>query len=185
MSRAFNVPNTLTLFRILLIPVFAVSLAKGDYKLALTSFTLAAVTDALDGFTARRFNQQTLVGTVLDPLADKLLVATAFVALGVLKLIPLWLLAIVITRDVIIAIGMGLFAMKHISVELKPSLVSKCTTTFQLLTIVFALAALVWHLSWPQKWVWVITGLFTIVSGAHYIYISMSYLNDETALSQE
>ena len=178
MSKTFNIPNTLTLFRILLIPVFVVSLAKGNYNMALATFSIAALTDALDGFSARHFNQQTLVGTILDPLADKLLVATAFIALGLLKLIPLWLLAIVITRDVIIAIGMLLFTMKHITIELKPSLVSKFTTTFQLLTIVFALAALVWHLSWPQQWVWVITGVLTVISGTHYIYIGMTYLNE-------
>ena len=173
-QQIFNIPNTLTSFRILLIPVFVMSLAKGNYGLALIFFSAAAITDLLDGFAARYWNQKTLLGTILDPIADKLLVATAFITMTILGWLPLWLMGIILLRDVVIGLGMGYLYIKQISVHLSPSLISKFTTTFQLLTVVFALTAKVWSLPWPQAWIWMITAVLTLLSGMHYVYVGVA-----------
>jgi len=181
MSQILNIPNMLTSFRILLIPVFVIGLAKENYGVALASFSVAAITDALDGFAARYWNQKTILGTILDPIADKLLLATAFIAIAILGWIPLWLMGIVLCRDAVIGLGIGYFSAKHISVHLSPSLISKFTTAFQLLTVFFALSVKIWNLSWSQMWLWVIVAILTFLSGAHYIYIGTSYLSNKNS----
>ena len=88
-NRPVNLPNALTVIRILLIPLFLYKVIQGDIGFATVVYVTAAITDGLDGFIARNWNMQTELGTFLDPLADKLLVATSFVALAVLQIIPL------------------------------------------------------------------------------------------------
>ena len=107
---------------------------------ALLVFSIAAVSDGLDGLFARYFNQYSVLGAYLDPIADKLLLVSAFVSLAVLKIIPPWLTVIVISRDIMIVIGILIFAMIDIPIEMKPSLVSKCTTVAQLSTIFLTLS---------------------------------------------
>ena len=93
--------------RILLTPLFVIFLIRGLYVPALFVFTIAAVSDGLDGFIARVFNQRTILGAYLDPIADKLLLSSAFVSLAVLDILPAWLTVIVISRDVIIFMGIA------------------------------------------------------------------------------
>ncbi|MBW2175094.1 MAG: CDP-alcohol phosphatidyltransferase family protein [Deltaproteobacteria bacterium] len=97
-----NIPNTLTLLRILLTPLFAIFLIKHLFDFALLVFAIAALSDGVDGFIARVFRQKTTLGAFLDPAADKLLLVTAFVTLAIQEQIPSWLSVLVITRDVII-----------------------------------------------------------------------------------
>ncbi len=166
-----NIPNGLTLIRILLTPLFVIFLLKHLYSSALIVFTIAGISDGLDGFIARYFNQRTTLGAYLDPIADKLLLTAAYVSLAVLNMIPPWLTVIVISRDVLIAIGMFIFAMTNIRVEIKPSIVSKCTTSAQLLTVFLTLlqteiqgvSVITYSLYW-------LTAVLTIMSGLHYVY---------------
>jgi cardiolipin synthase len=149
------------------------------FSFALLVFSIAAVSDGLDGLLARCFNQYSLLGAYLDPIADKLLLVSAFVSLAVLKIIPPWLTVIVISRDIMIVIGILIFTMTHIPFEMKPSLVSKCTTVAQLFTIFLTLldpqipgSHIMKHLLF-----WITAGL-TITSGLHYIYFGLNLLQN-------
>jgi cardiolipin synthase (CMP-forming) len=180
-NRAISIPNILTLLRILLTPLFIILLLRHLYPQGLLVFALAGISDALDGFIARYFNQRTRLGAYLDPLADKLLLVSALVCLAVLKVLPAWLAVIVITRDVIIVLGIAILTITEMPYEVEPSIVSKCTTTVQLLTI----AAILLHQSFgllsaaltPLYW---ITACLTILSGLHYIYLGMVILQEES-----
>src|SRR5262245_33937545 len=100
-----NVPNALTLIRIMCVPLFLTLLTSGDYRLALLVFVLAGITDGLDGLIARVTNARTQLGAHLDPAADKLLLISTYIALGILGDVPLQLMILVIVRDVIILGG--------------------------------------------------------------------------------
>src|SRR6266478_5706796 len=138
-----NLPNFLTLLRILTIPVFLEFLSYHFYWEALVVFALGGVTDFLDGFTARRMNQQTALGAYLDPVADKLLVITSFIMLGLIDGIPEWLAVVVVSRDILILIGYGIiYLLVEERPPVKPSLIGKYSTMLQLLTLGVSLALL-------------------------------------------
>jgi cardiolipin synthase len=165
--------------RILLTPLFVIFLLRNMFSFALLVFSIAAVSDGLDGLLARCFNQYSLLGAYLDPIADKLLLVSAFVSLAVLKIIPPWLTVIVISRDIMIVIGLLIFTMTHISIEMKPSLVSKCTTVAQLFTIFLTLLdpQIPGAHIMKQLLFW-ITAVLTITSGLHYIYFGLNLLHN-------
>ncbi len=180
-----SIPNILTVIRILLTPLFVIFLLRNLFSFALLVFTIAAISDALDGLFARYFNQHTALGAYLDPIADKLLLTSAFVSLAILKIVPGWLTVIVISRDILILLGVAIFAMTNINFEVKPSIASKCTTVAQLSTVFLALL----HPKLPDLYMiqlslyWLTAGL-TIISGLHYIYIGMNIIQDVSENSQ-
>lgn len=139
-NSTINIPNILTVIRILLIPLFVIFLLKDMFHFALLVFTVAAISDGLDGLFARYLDQRTLLGAYLDPLADKLLLSSTFIVLAVIKIVPAWLAVIVISRDILIVLAHAIFALANISIEIKPRITSKCTTVFQMLTIFFSVA---------------------------------------------
>ena len=102
-----NLPNTLTLIRILTVPIFLECLAYHLYWEALVVFAIGGITDFFDGLTARWLNQQTALGAYLDPVADKLLVISSFIMLGLIDGIPMWLTVVVVVRDILIVVGYG------------------------------------------------------------------------------
>lgn len=174
---SISIPNILTLLRILLTPLFIILLLGRAYNLALIIFILAGLSDGLDGLIARCLNQRTAIGSYLDPVADKLLLVSAYIVLAVLNVIPDWVAVIVISRDVIISLGIAVFTMMEKTYEVRPSLISKFTTTAQILTVILALfdpeqsrLAIVYL---PVLWA---TSAVTIISGIHYIYIGMGIL---------
>ncbi len=177
-----NVPNILTLIRILLTPLFVILLLKDMFPMALLVFAIAGISDGLDGFIARYFNQRTSLGAYLDPAADKLLLTSAFVTMAVMKVIPAWLAVIVISRDVIIVMGIAILTLFQKAYEVRPSLISKLTTTCQIVTVLASLfdpqKTLLAPL--PQVLFWA-TALVTIVSGLHYIFIGMNILQEPAA----
>jgi len=168
--------NKVTLIRILIIPIFVVCLMyytpQNDYfrYLALIIFILAVLTDALDGFIARRTNQHSELGSYLDPIADKLLIIVAFISLSVMSnlpskiIIPGWATLLVITRDVVILLGASLIHIVKGKFKVAPSLLGKITTFSQMLTIVSVLGNFpYWHII-----LYCAIG-FTILSGTDYI----------------
>jgi cardiolipin synthase (CMP-forming) len=172
-----SIPNFLTLIRIVLIPWFAILLINGSLNQALWVFAGAAVTDGLDGFTARWFSQKTHLGALLDPIADKLLLSTAFITLAIMHEIPVWLSVIVISRDVVIVFGVGILFFSQIQVEMKPTVYSKMTTLFQLLLILLVLSSGYIHLDNTVRQVMVLATLvLTIFSGLHYLYTGLKIL---------
>lgn len=172
-----NIPNILTIARILTTPLFVILLMKNLFLLALVVFALAAISDGLDGFIARYFNQRTVMGAYLDPIADKFLLSAAFITLAILEIIPAWLTVIVISRDILILVGIAIFSINDIKVTIKPSMVSKVTTAIQLGTIFIVLLG--FHFSAvtiaEQPALWITAGL-TMLSGIHYIIAGISIL---------
>ncbi len=175
-----NVPNVLTLLRILLVPVIVIFLIKGSFSKALLVFAMACITDGLDGFFARVLKQKTVLGSYLDPLADKALIITSYVTLSVLNVIPSWLAVIVISRDFIILLGLSVLTMMSISFEIRPTFVSKVTTLFQFLTVCFVLVFKQLpdyvnpDVMMAMYWV---TALLTIASGFNYIFRGIRLIN--------
>ena len=176
-----NIPNILSVIRILLVPLFVISLFRDFYNLALLIFAIAAISDVLDGLLARHLNQRTQLGSYLDPVADKLLLASAFIILAVVKMVPGWLAVIVISRDVLIILGVVIFSIENVSFAIKPSIVGKCTTVAQISTILFVLL----NPDIPGAYIvrcslyWLTAGL-TITSGLHYLYIGMNIVQKGT-----
>ncbi len=182
-NSTMNIPNIVSIIRILITPFFVILLIKKMFFFALLVFALAGISDALDGLLARYFNQHTILGSYLDPLADKLLLTSAFVSLAILKVVPGWLTVIVITRDVLIFLGIAMIAIMGKKIAIQPSLVSKCTTVVQLLTIFLILldnqfAIREWVILWPFYWV---TAFLTITSGLDYIIKGLKMLQEFSA----
>jgi cardiolipin synthase len=149
------------------------------FSTALLIFTFAAISDALDGLLARYFNQYSELGSILDPIADKLLLSSSFVCLAVLDVVPGWLSVIVITRDILIVLAIGIFIMVDIEIKIKPSVLSKWTTVAQLVTIILVLLAQTFS---PidkliPAFLWITAGL-TILSAFHYVYYAMNIIQD-------
>jgi len=177
-----NIPNLLSLLRIILVPIIVIFLIQDEYVKALIVFVLAGLTDALDGTLARLLNQQTELGAFLDPLADKVLLSTSFIALSIFRLIPGWLTVIVISRDLIILIGIMTLSMMSVKYEIKPIFVSKITTALQIITVFLALLLktvmldIIHHYDIVTILAW-ITAFFTILSGLMYISKGIGFLN--------
>ena len=177
-----NVPNLLTLTRVLLIPVFIILIINKQHVWALVTFAVAGITDGLDGLIARLTHQRTELGAYLDPIADKLLLSAAFITLAIIGLLPSWLSIVVITRDVIILIGFFVLLLMNYRPKIRPSLVSKVTTDFQISIVLLALLTE----SHPifGKLVSVATYgtvFFTILSGSHYIYLGARIFNGKSS----
>ena len=134
-----SIPNLITLGRILLVPVVVWAIASGAMWIAFVLFLAAGVSDAVDGFLAKRFNMTTELGAYLDPLADKALIVSIYLTLGVNNLIPRWLVILVVSRDILIVGGIMLSWLVGKPLKIKPLLVSKLNTVAQ---IVFACVVL-------------------------------------------
>jgi cardiolipin synthase len=166
-----QIPNLISILRILLIVPIAAALLHDERLVALGLFFVAAVSDLLDGFIAKRFGWQSALGGVLDPAADKLLLATSFVVLAVMHLVPLWLMATAVARDLIIVGGALAYRLWLGPVEARPSNLSKLNTLCQALFILCVIARR--QFSQPDAWVIVTLGaltfLTTAVSGIDYV----------------
>lgn len=178
-TSSISIPNILTLIRILLTPIFVILLLKDQFLMALYIFAIAGISDGLDGFIARYFNQRTTLGAYLDPAADKLLLVSSYIALAVLGVIPPWLTVVVIARDVIIVLGLAIFTLTEKKYKINPTLISKCTTAAQLLMVLITLYDPS-HAKLPQLFsvlLWT-TAIVTTLSGLHYIYVGMNILQE-------
>lgn len=179
---SISLPNIITVARILLTPLFLIFLQEKRYGAALSIFFIAAISDGLDGFLARYYDQRTELGAYLDPLADKLLLNTAFVAMAVLGLLPVWLTVTVISRDVLILLGVAIFTLTGTEFKVDPSIVSKMTTFTQLLTVCLTLLSpMICMPGWLLGIFYGATMVFTIASGGHYLITGLRLLqkNDE------
>jgi cardiolipin synthase len=175
-----NIPNFLSLLRIILVPVFIIFLMQESYTNALLTFVLAGLTDVFDGTLARVMNKQTKLGSFLDPTADKILLASSFVTLSILGLIPSWLTVIIISRDFIILLGIVILSMMSITYKIKPAFVGKITTAMQIATIFFTLLYKAVTHDISYNWIiglfW-LTALFTVISGSVYIIRGIKFVN--------
>lgn len=174
-----TVPNALTLLRILAIPFFAIAVWYGHVWQALGLFVAAGLTDLLDGWIARRFNQRSRLGAILDPAADKLLMTTAFILMALpkdhLRLpIPAWVAILAITRDVVISLVALVAWMKGEKLNQRPSLLGKVTTGAEIVALglgllVNALHPVPWE-GYVIPWVYYAMAAFVLASGIHYFH---------------
>lgn len=175
-----NLPNLLTILRILLIPVFINLLIYGYHGWALAVFLAASVTDSLDGLIARLANQRTRLGTYLDPMADKLLLTASFLALAILQIIPVWSAVIVVSRDLILILGALILHLTQAHQEISPSFLGKSTTVVQLIYVTLVLVMVVVRGSTVSLFPILLATIgLTILSGLHYIYRGIRHLNSE------
>jgi cardiolipin synthase len=123
-----TVPNIITLLRIALVPWLVVLVVRGNYGTVLWVFLLAGTSDALDGYIARRFNQMSRLGSFLDPLADKIMLVSLFICLAVIGLMPRWLAAAVVARDLVILAGAAYWFARTGGIEMEPTKLSKLNT---------------------------------------------------------
>ncbi len=180
-----SVPNAVTVIRILLIPLFVTFLQSESYLYALLVFLLAAVSDGLDGFLARYLDQRTTLGAFLDPLADKLLILTAFVGTTILRRVSPWLTIIVISRDLVIFLGATFFTVTRTRFEAIPSPWGKATTALQMVTICLVLLSPLVSIANEIKTVFFFgTAIITIISGGHYTLVGTKIYRDNLSRSQ-
>ena len=136
-----NIPNLITLARILLVPVVVWAIASGEMRLAFILFLAAGLSDAVDGFLAKRFDMATELGAYLDPLADKAMIVSIYVTLAIVGTIPLWLVILVVSRDIMIVSAIILSWLVDNPVALRPHMVSKLNTVALIVLALVVLAA--------------------------------------------
>jgi len=173
-----NLPNSLTILRILLIPVFIGFLLYERYEYSLAVLLLAGLTDGLDGTIARVANQRTRLGAYLDPLADKLLLTSGFVTLSVLHLVPSWIAIVVVSRDMMLMTGTLLARLTESHLDISPTLLGKGTTLvqFSYLILVVVLTSRQMDLRLIQPLLYLMVCV-TVMSGFHYLYRGVTHLS--------
>lgn len=176
--RVFNIPNTLTIIRIIIIPVFITTIIYGKYRYALYLFVFAALTDILDGQLARFTNQKTALGTFLDPLADKFLLVTSFILFSIYGWIPKWLAITIISRDLIVVIGWFLLYMITHNSKVEPLLLGKIAIALQIITLAYVLLNInIGSLPPVPDILLFLTAAITSISGLQYIYKGFKLTN--------
>ena len=135
-----SIPNLITLARIILVPVVVWAIISGEMLAAFALFVVAGISDAVDGFLAKRFHMASELGAYLDPLADKALIVSIYVALGIAKALPIWLVILVVSRDIMILSGFMLALLVTKPMPVRPHPVSKLNTAVQILLAVLVLA---------------------------------------------
>lgn len=165
-------PNAISFFRIALIAPILLLIMQSSYQLALVLFFVAGFSDGADGFLAKRYQWHTRLGALLDPVADKLLVASTFVALVYVDLAPLWLAIVVVFRDVVILAGAAAYHFLVGPVEGEPTRVSKLNTVLELLFILFVLSRA--GFGWPEESIVIVLGaavlVTVVISGIDYVW---------------
>lgn len=168
-----DIPNIISILRIALVLPVVMALLNSQFKLALLLFTVAGVSDALDGYIAKRCGYTSRLGSILDPLADKSLLICTYVALALLGMLPAWLVIAVVVRDMVILAGALAYHMLIGKYEMSPTVISKINTFAQLLLglIIVLAAAGLYPLS-PRLVDWLVYLVLatTIVSGADYVW---------------
>ncbi len=166
-----TIPNYITIFRFFLVPVVIYAIFNNQMALALIGFVVAGLSDGVDGFIARRYNQRSELGAYLDPIADKILLVSIFVVFGYLGLLPLWLVYLVVSRDALIIGAVVLSTVMGNPVEMHPLFISKANTATQIVLAAFVLADLTFVLEYPllqSGLIWIVA-LLTGLSATAYL----------------
>ena len=173
-----NIPNLITIGRIILVPMTVWLIISDAYGWAFLAFVVAGISDGLDGYLARQFNLRTELGAYLDPLADKALLVSVYVTLGLLKELPAWLVITVVSRDVLIVAAIILSWLMDKPVKVAPLMVSKINTTAQIILVVAVLAAsaLGKDFGFLTSGGAAIVGLLTAASGGAYLLAWMHHM---------
>ncbi len=172
-------PNILTVFRLVLTPVIVWLIVSDQLAEAFAGCLIAGVTDAADGFLARRFNWQTQLGSFLDPIADKFLLVSLYVTLGVLGHLPAWLAITVVSRDILIVGAVLLSWLMGVPMQMRPLFLSKVNTAAQVAFALLVLAELAFAPSlgaWLAYGAWIV-GALTVVTASHYVILWLRHMS--------
>jgi cardiolipin synthase (CMP-forming) len=174
-----NLANLITVFRLLLVPAIVYLIVTEWFMAAFLSFVVAGISDGVDGLIAKRFNQATELGAYLDPLADKALLVSIFVALGVLHEMPLWLVMLVVSRDLFIVSAFVLTWMLSGPIRVAPLMISKVNTTSQIVLVAIVLGDLAFGLELHtlREGLILLVAALTVVSAGAYLFDWARHMN--------
>jgi len=178
-----SIPNLITLGRILLVPIVVWAIASGAMWIAFVLFVAAGVSDAVDGYLAKRFKMTSVLGAYLDPLADKALIVSIYLTLGINNLIPRFLVILVVSRDILIVGGIMLSWVIGNPLKIRPLLVSKLNTVAQILFACVVLGSLGFHIE-AERIEFVLMGLvaaLSLLSVAAYVREWVRHMNSAAA----
>jgi len=166
-----DIPNLISIARIILVGPIAYLLLTQRFHEALILFFVAGFSDALDGFLAKRFNWHSRLGSILDPLADKLLLVTSFICLVWVDIIPVWLMVLVFGRDLVIVLGAVAFHLLIGRYEMAPTWISKVNTALQIVLVLALVLSHGWYPLPPSLLSWLVyaVSLTTVLSGIGYV----------------
>ncbi|HEX8416848.1 MAG TPA: CDP-alcohol phosphatidyltransferase family protein [Methylobacterium sp.] len=176
-----TIPNLITIGRLILVPFVVAMIVQGEWTLAFAAFVVAGVSDAVDGFIARRFSMKSELGAYIDPLADKALLVSIYVALAVQGVLPGWLAIVVVSRDAMIFAAIVVSWLMHRPVAIRPLLISKLNTAAQIAFAALVLGAKAWGagtvaiVPWAMPLVAILTGL----SAAAYLRVWLRHMATE------
>jgi cardiolipin synthase len=178
-----SIPNLITLGRILLVPIVVWAIASGTLWLAFVLFLVAGASDAVDGFVAKRFGMITVLGSYLDPLADKALIVSIYITLGINGEIPRWLVILVVSRDIMIVGGVVLSWLVGSPLKMRPLVVSKLNTVAQIGFACVVLGSLGFHVDAAplDTILMVLVAALTLASVAAYLMEWIRHMNSATA----
>ena len=181
---SINLPNFITLGRVISVPFVFWLLLNGNAKAAFVLFVLAGISDGVDGYLAKRYQLQTQLGAYLDPLADKLLIVSIYIALGVRDQLPLWLVIAVVSRDVLILVAVLLSWLMDQPVVVRPFLVSKLNTAAQLIlaSVVLADEGFGLGLGWCRSGLVIVTAILTAASLIAYMRAWVTHMTGDSPL---
>jgi cardiolipin synthase len=169
----------ITMLRFVLVPAVVYWLLVGQWQLAFAGFLVAGISDGVDGFVARHFNQRSKLGGYLDPMADKLLLVSIFVVVGFMGELPLWLVIVAVSRDVLIVCAVLLSTVMGNPVEMKPLMVSKANTAVQIVLASVVLAELAFAADFGpiRPALIVLSGLLTVASAGAYLVAWLRHMS--------
>jgi cardiolipin synthase len=175
-----SIPNLITLGRILLVPVVVYAIASSDLEFAFILFAVAAVSDAVDGFLAKRFGMQTELGAYLDPLADKVLIVSIYLTLGITGIIPRWIVILVVSRDIMIVGAVLLSWLIDKPMRVKPLMVSKLNTAAQIVYagLVLGLTGFNLQAVWLLRLMMALVAALTLLSIGFYVREWVRHMNE-------
>jgi cardiolipin synthase (CMP-forming) len=178
-AKHLTIPNLITILRLLLVPAVVLAMLQARWDWAFAGFLIAGISDGVDGFIARRFNQQSRLGAYLDPMADKLLLVSVFVVMGFIGQLPLWLVVTMVSRDALIVCAVVLSTVMAHPVEMKPLFVSKANTAIQIVlaAVVLGELALVVHLDPLRPALILLSGVLTVASAAAYLVAWLRHMS--------
>ena len=175
-----NIPNFLTLARLCLVPVVIVMITSHAWLSAFAVFVVAGITDAVDGFIARHFNQRTELGAYLDPLADKALLVSIYITLAIVAIIPVWLTVLVVARDIMILGAIILSLLLNNPMTIEPLKISKANTFAQIAFAAMMLGTLAFNVSSPviQDAMTISVAILTIGSMGAYLSLWLKHMTN-------
>lgn len=178
-GQSLSIPNLITLARILAVPVIIWAITSGEMQIAFALFLAAGLSDLVDGFLAKRFGMATELGAFLDPLADKAMIVSIYVALGIVEAMPRWLVILVVSRDIMIVSAVILSWLVDKPVKPKPLTVSKLNTVAQIVlaTVVLATLAFRWNIPLVINALMALVAALTLLSIAFYVAEWMRHMN--------